>query len=256
MTICLAAVSFMVVFPLSGNADIVGEATILNTGENLSNSGTYYWNWPLAHVSWDSGGTWHNWSLNYTASINGGPPEWDVYCTEVQMDNPATTTSYTLLSIDGTLTTFGLNAGAYIASAWLADNHGYTAGGAPSQSDKALAQLVMWEIIQDGVNNFDLEDGAFRNNDDNSMNGGAGTDYNAPALAMYYAMVAATNGLTTFSGIDDWVLAVNPTIEAGQTVQIAYAQNYLIHNPIPEPSTLVLMGLGLCGLLVMRKRRS
>ncbi len=264
MTICLAAVSFMVVFPLSGNADIVGEATILNTGENYSTTGGYYWNYPLGYVTWtgavyDGAGPstgYNTWSLNYTASINGGPSDWDVYCTEVQMDNPATTTSYTLLSIDGTLDNFGLDAEAYIASAWLADNHGYTSGGDPSQSDKALAQLVMWEIIQDGLDQFDLYGGSFRSADRTDWNNGAGTNYNAPALDMYNAMVAATDDLTTFSGIGDWVLAVNPTIEAGQNVEIAYAQNYLIHNPIPEPSTLVLVGLGLCGLLVMRKRRS
>lgn len=257
------------VLPVCANADIVGQATILNTGENYSSSGSYFWNYPLGYVTWtgavyDGDGAspgYNTWSLNYTASINGGPSEWDVYCTEVEMDNPAQTTDYTLLSVDSSLggffagdaSTQAAIAKAYMAAAWLADNHGYTAGGDPSQSDKALAQLVMWEIIKDGVNQFDLYGGLFRSADRADWNNGTGTHYNDAAAAMYDAMVTATSNLTDFSGSENWRLAVNPTIVAGETIDIEYAQNYLIPVPVPGAVLLGLLGLSVAGVR-LRKR--
>ena len=262
--VLLALTSLVFALPMAAGAGIVGTATILNTGENLSSLGTYYWNYPLARITWDGGVKWHDWSLNYTAQINGQPEDWDsaypeiwdVYCTEVQMDNPAQTTDYTLLSVDPDLGFYGLNAAAYMAAAWLADNHGYADNGDYDRSDKALAQLVIWEIIADGYLNFDLTAGSFRNDDNNGFNGGVGTYYSVPAYAMWEEMVGELGeDLSGISGIEDWVLAVNPTIQAGDQITISYAQNYLIRNPVPDGgATLMLLGMASMGLSVIRRR--
>lgn len=57
--------------------------------------------------------------------------------------------------------------------------------------------------------------------------------------------------LSNISSSNEWVLAVNPTIEKGGIISVAPAQNYLVKYEVPqvpEPAELMLFGLGLLGL--------
>jgi len=133
-----------------------------------------------------------------------------------------------LLSIDSSLSDFSLDPNRYQAAAWIAENY-YNLG----DDTKAAAQIAVWEVIFDGTLGPNLGDGSFQ----------ADNAYTADAKLILGELAKANPGPSS-----EWALAVSPTVEERGTVAVADYQNYLVHQPVPEPATMLLLGTGLIGL--------
>jgi hypothetical protein len=144
--------------------------------------------------------------------------------------------SYTLITINEA-GDFGLIQANYDAAALVANYYFENClGNDADESCKAASQIAVWELIFDGPGAFNLTGGSFTSS--NIFNSEANTIWGL-------AQVTPTG--------QHYVLAVNPTVDYGDDVVVAEFQNYLV--PVPEPSTIVLIGLGLCGLGVFARRK-
>jgi hypothetical protein len=213
MLLLLAVLSFMVVVPMLGNAGIIGDVTLSESAGG-----------PTGNVSFATynGGAFINAYLDYNVSINGGPSLL-AFCVE-GMISPSGPQTYTMLSIDGGLSTFSLDPARYEAASWIAKTYGTT--------QREAAQIAIWEVVTDGTSGFDLTNGDFKS-----------TSYNSEAMIILGSLQYDTS----------WVLLVNPTVAAGGTVEIKNYQNYITR--VPEPGTLLLLGSGLLGLALAGSRK-
>lgn len=164
----------------------------------------------------------------FTGQLNGA--SFTTYCTDLFQTFSFGTLYTDYTTVDG-VAAWGAQKSADLDRAFSA----FAAAGAPaSASTSAVAQAIVWEILNETSGTYDLNSGSF-----------AATSGDATAQSYF------NNSAAIFANI-----ATTPiTVHASQLYSRS-EQDFVVLTPVPEPSTYALMLAGLAGIGFVARRRA